>query len=75
VLFGWLAGCGLFLIAGVLTPVDLRYYLAAIPVVATLAGFGAVSLWSGGAAGRTAAAALLLWLLWVSVSRWIEPIV
>ena len=31
---GWLLTCGLFLVLGILTPVDMRYYLAAIPALA-----------------------------------------
>jgi len=37
VLFAWLATCAAFLIVGLLTPLDLRYYLAASPAVAVLA--------------------------------------
>ena len=38
---GWTLACGAFLALGILTPVDMRYYLAAIPVVALVAGLGA----------------------------------
>jgi hypothetical protein len=37
-----------FLIIGVLTPVDMRYYLAALPGVAIAAGYGAAWAWSDG---------------------------
>ena len=38
---GWVLTCrALFLVLGILTPVDMRYYLAAIPVVAIAAGAG-----------------------------------
>ena len=51
VMGGWILGCAVFLVAGVLTPVDLRHYLAAFPAVAILAGLGAASLWRRGTAG------------------------
>jgi hypothetical protein len=37
---GWTAACALFLAIGILTPVDLRYYLAAVPVFAIAAADG-----------------------------------
>ncbi len=37
VIFAWLATCLAFLVVGLLTPLDLRYYLAAAPAVAMLA--------------------------------------
>ena len=43
---GWAASCLLFLTVGVLTPVDLRYYLAAVPAVAIAAGYGASWAWN-----------------------------
>ena len=53
---GWLVACGLFLLLGILTPVDMRYYLAAIPAVATLAAFGASDGWTRGGRARLVAA-------------------
>ncbi len=37
VIFAWLVTCLAFLVVGLLTPLDLRYYLAAAPAVAMLA--------------------------------------
>ena len=37
---GWLLTCGLFLVLGILTPVDMRYYLAAVPALAIFAAAG-----------------------------------
>jgi hypothetical protein len=45
-LAGWMLSCAAFLVIGVLTPVDMRYYLAAVPAVAILAGYGAACAWS-----------------------------
>jgi hypothetical protein len=47
-LAGWTASCVTFLIVGMLTPVDMRYYLAALPVVAIAAAFGAAWAWDDG---------------------------
>jgi hypothetical protein len=47
-LAGWILSCALFLVIGVLTPVDMRYYLAAVPAVAIAAGYGAAWAWSEG---------------------------
>jgi hypothetical protein len=47
-LAGWILSCAAFLVIGVLTPVDMRYYLAASPAVAAAAGYGAAWAWSEG---------------------------
>jgi hypothetical protein len=43
---GWTLSCALFLVIGILTPVDLRHYLAAMPIVAIAAGYGAAWAWN-----------------------------
>jgi hypothetical protein len=43
---GWIVSCLAFLLIGVLTPVDMRHYLAAVPAVAIAAGYGAAWAWS-----------------------------
>jgi hypothetical protein len=45
---GWILSCGVFLVIGVLTPVDMRHYLAAIPAIAIAAGYGAAWAWQDG---------------------------
>jgi hypothetical protein len=45
---GWMLACLVFLVIGVLTPVDMRYYLAALPAIAIAAGYGAAWAWSDG---------------------------
>jgi hypothetical protein len=47
---GWIAACLLFLAIGILTPVDMRYYLAAIPALAVFAGYAGAYPWTD--AGR-----------------------
>ena len=67
---GWLIACLLFLIVGILTPVDMRYYLAAIPAVAVVAAVGASIAWSSGAEQRAVAAVLLVWTIAGAVRFW-----
>ena len=43
---GWAASCLLFMVIGILTPVDMRYYLAAVPVLAIAAAYGAAWAWN-----------------------------
>jgi hypothetical protein len=57
---GWLASAAGFLALGVLTPVDMRYYLAAFPAVAMLGGFGAARAWRRGPVFQSASVVLLL---------------
>ncbi|MFN8058803.1 MAG: hypothetical protein U0Q12_06515 [Vicinamibacterales bacterium] len=73
-LLSWLAACLLFLLVGVLTPVDMRYYLAAIPIVAVCGGFGADHLWRAGGWRRAAAVVLLLGVAWAGIVQWLEPL-
>lgn len=66
----WGTSCALFLALGILTPLDMRYYLASIPVVAVAGAAGASTLWAGGGAGRGIAAILLMWAVSVGVATW-----
>jgi hypothetical protein len=47
-LAGWILACLCFLVIGIMTPVDMRYYLAALPAMAIAAGYGAAWAWSDG---------------------------
>lgn len=67
---GWSLACLAFLVLGVLTPADFRYYLASIPVVAVAAAAGAAWLWSARGYARLAAAALLAWATGIGVYTW-----
>jgi hypothetical protein len=62
--------CIFFLIVGILTPVDLRHYLAAIPAVAIAAGYGASAMWGAGGRQRAAASLLLAWAIYIGVQTW-----
>jgi hypothetical protein len=67
---GWAAACLLFLVVGILTPVDMRYYLAALPVVAILASAAATQGWAARGTIRVATAVLLVWTAWLGVRTW-----
>jgi hypothetical protein len=69
-ILGWSLACVAFLALGILTPVDMRYYLASIPVLAVLAGYGASAGWSTGGLARAAAGVLLGWGLIEGVRGW-----
>ena len=70
VVAGWLLAALLFLVIGIMTPVDLRHFYAALPAVAVLAGAGLAWLWRAGAWGAAAAVVLTTWavtLVWQSL--------
>jgi hypothetical protein len=67
---GWLATCAGFLLLGILTPVDMRHYLAAIPALALAAGTGAAAWWYTGGRRRLIAAALVLWVIAMGLQTW-----
>jgi hypothetical protein len=70
----WLGGCALFLFVGILTPVDLRHYLAAFPAVAMLAGLGGARLWRSGLVGRVATSLALTLATWLAVRQWLSSL-
>ena len=67
---GWGIACVAFLLVGVLTPLDMRYYLAVIPAFALLAAAGAAWWWRARGAGRGAAIVLLGWVVWTGGVTW-----
>ena len=71
----WGLTCALYLVVGVLTPLDMRYYLAVIPALALLAGVGASWWWQSGGGVRIAAALLLAWIVWTGVDTWWRTLV
>jgi hypothetical protein len=68
-LAGSALSCLAFLALGVLTPVDMRYYLAAIPALAVTAAAGAAFLWFRQGSLRVLSAVLLAWILWTGTER------
>ena len=71
----WGLTCALYLIVGVLTPLDMRYYLAVIPALALYASVGASWWWRGGGGKRRVAAVLLAWIVWTGVETWWSTLV
>ena len=69
-ILGWTLACAVFLVIGIATPVQMRYYLASIPVFAVVAGLGASAGWSVGGSQRAVTAALLAWGLVEGVRGW-----
>jgi hypothetical protein len=66
----WLVACGLFMIVGIITPVDLRHLLAALPVIGMFAAFGFAGLWRSGSNGRLVAVAAAVWMAAVTAISW-----
>lgn len=69
-LAAWVLSCLAYLALGVLTPVDVRYYLAAIPAVAMAAAIGASAGWTARGPARLVSALLLAWCVWTGVHNW-----
>jgi hypothetical protein len=72
---GWMLACAAFLAIGILTPVDMRYYLAAVPMIAVTGGYGAAWAWNEGwsphrTLSRITAAALLAGTIWIAFHNW-----
>lgn len=67
---GWLIACAGFLLLGILTPVDMRHYLAAIPALAIAAGAGAAAWWYAGGRRRLVAILLVAWAIVTGLHTW-----
>lgn len=68
-LAGWSLSCLAFLALGVLTPLDLRYYVAALPAVALSAAFAASRMWSAPST-RVVVVLLLTWAVGIGIHTW-----
>jgi hypothetical protein len=66
-LLGWGTACLGFLALGILTPVDMRYYLASIPALALTGAAGASWLWDRGGSSRWLAGVLLAYTALIGV--------
>jgi hypothetical protein len=72
---GWILSCLAFLLIGILTPVDMRHYLAALPAVAIAAGYGTAWAWRESwplhrTLFRAATAAVLAGAIYVAFRNW-----
>jgi len=66
----WLAVCGFFMVVGIVTPVDLRHLLAALPVIGILVAIGFAAGWRSGPIGRALGVAAAGWMAWVCAISW-----
>jgi hypothetical protein len=57
-------------VLGILTPVDMRYYLAAIPALGLFAAAGGGMAWATGGASRVMALALLAGTVLLALRAW-----
>ncbi len=69
-ILGWGLSCALFMAIGILTPMDMRYYLAAVPVIALTGAYAASRAWQRSAAWRGAAVLLLASAVAAGISNW-----
>lgn len=67
---GWALSCLVFMAIGILTPVDMRYYLAAIPALALAGGFGAARLWAAYGHYRGVGVILMAWAVRAGTVAW-----
>jgi hypothetical protein len=67
---GWGGACLLFLLLGIVTPVDMRYYLASIPIVALMAAVGASLAWQARGAQRVVVSIMLGWVIVIAARAW-----
>jgi hypothetical protein len=67
---GWSAACLAFLVLGLLTPVDMRYYLTAIPAIAIAAGAAVEYGWARAGLARLTVVILGAWAAVVGLETW-----
>jgi hypothetical protein len=67
---GWALACLIFLALGIVTPVDMRHYLAAVPVVALGGAVGAAIVWTSPGSRRIVALVLLGWAVVAGIDAW-----
>jgi hypothetical protein len=70
----WLAACLMFLLVGIVTPVDLRHLLAALPIVGVLGAVACADGWRSGGIARIAVVAGIAWMVWVAAVSWMGAI-
>jgi hypothetical protein len=71
-LWTWGTTCLMFLVIGLLTPLDLRHYFAAFPAVAILAALSTSGLLANGGLQRVLAMLLVAAGVWVGVQPWLS---
>ena len=71
---GWVGTCVVFLVVGLVTPIDLRYHFALFPAIALAAGFATSWAWRRGFALRLCAVALMATAAWEGAMPWISAL-
>ncbi len=69
-LLGWAGVCLVFLVIGIVTPIQMRYHFAAFPALAIAAAFACSWAWRHGVAFRVAIGALLIAGVWDGIAQW-----
>ena len=69
-LAGWIVACGVFLVLGIVTPVDMRHYLAVIPALAAAGGLAFAHGWHRAGTARATAALLVTWAGAIFIHTW-----
>lgn len=70
-LLGWASICLVFLVVGILTPIEMRYHFAAFPALAIAAAFACSWAWRSHAAVRLAISALVVAGVWDGIAQWL----
>ena len=70
-LAGWAGICLVFLVIGIVTPIQMRYHFAAFPVLAIAAGFASAWAWRNSIAFRVAIAVLLIAGIGNGIAQWL----
>jgi hypothetical protein len=68
--YGWGGSCLVFLVIGLISPLDLRYHLAAFPLLAILAGLAISWAWQQHAPVRIAAWLIACSAVWLGLRPW-----
>jgi hypothetical protein len=70
-LIAWAGVCLLFMIVGVLSPMEFRYYFSFFPVLAVAAAYACAWAWRSHVTFRAAAVAALTVGIWAGVHQWV----
>lgn len=70
-LWAWTGTCAVFFVLGVLTPIDLRYYLALFPALTVLAARAVTDGWQAGPSARLWIGLVFAWVVWTGASYWL----
>ena len=72
VMLAWVVTCAAFLVLGLLTPIDMRYYLAVYPALAVLGGSGVQWALARGPLAAAGAVVLVGWSCVSAATYWVS---